>query len=294
MYVTVTSKNYNTWGSFNWEAKRTKSQVYQKTYRVTGRYEHVNGQTYYSLYDNSGRWQGYINAKATKTANGKYGVWLKEDKKVIVSSRNYKLYQNFNWKVRQNGSQVQHKMYFVKGKYHHVNGSVYYSLYNDRNQWQGYINSNATRENTGWYTNNGMIYLENGKRYGLRNGNFILVSLKQQRLWAVNNGKKIVDTPVISGKPSSPTVTGNFKIEWGKTRDTYLVGANYRSHVSYWIPFTSDNMFGLHDASWQWNGYGGNLYKLGFGSHGCVNTPLSAMKILYNTFPKGTQVIVYK
>lgn len=292
IYVIVNG-NYKTYSNFSWKTRLSSKTVKNKTYKVKGEYHHMNGYTYYSLYDINNKWQGYINSNATANVDGAQGKWIHENKKVIIHGKNYQVYQNFQWEVRQSGSQVYNKVYTVKGKYHHMNGYTYYSLYNEKGQWQGYINSNGTKNSTGWYTSNGMIYLENGKRYGLRNGNFILVSLAKQRTWGVKGGKTIVDTPIISGKPGSPTVTGNFKIEWGKTRNTYLIGANYRSHVSYWIPFTSDNMYGIHDSSWQWNGYGGNLYKLGFGSHGCVNTPISAMRTLYDAFPKGTQVIVY-
>jgi|GEM_PF-4414446 len=291
-YVTV-ARNFTTYSNFSWKHRLSPKQVKNKTFKVNGEYRHMNGDTYYSIYNINGQWQGYINAKATINVNGPEGNWISEKKKVIISSKSYDAYQGFSWKVKQTGSQIYNKVFTVKGKYNHMNGITYYSIYNDRGQWQGYIDSRGTKNNTGWYTSNGMIYLENGKRYGLRNGNFILVSLAKQRAWGVKGGKTIVDTPIISGKPGSPTVTGNFKIEWGKTRNTYLIGANYRSHVSYWIPFTSDNMYGIHDSSWQWNGYGGNLYKLGFGSHGCVNTPISAMRTLYDAFPKGTQVIVY-
>ena len=291
-YVTIVGNN-KTYSNFSWKTRLPSKSVKNKTYKVKGEYRHMNGYTYYSLYDINNKWQGYINTNSTANVDGPQGKWVRENKKIIISGRNYNAYQNFKWRVKQSGSKINNQVYTVKGKYHHMNGHTYYSLYNDKGQWQGYINSNGTKNNTGWYTSNGMIYLENGKRYGLRNGNFILVSIAKQRAWGVKGRKTIVDTPIISGKPGSPTVTGNFKIEWGKKSNTYLIGANYRSHVSYWIPFTSDNMYGIHDSSWQWNGYGGNLYKLGFGSHGCVNTPLSAMKTLYNAFPKGTQVIVY-
>lgn len=36
---------------------------YQHTYKVNGVYHHINGATYYSLYNDNNACQGYINAK---------------------------------------------------------------------------------------------------------------------------------------------------------------------------------------------------------------------------------------
>lgn len=65
-YVTVTNKNYNTWSNFSWKYRQSTKNMYNKTYTARGRYQHVNGSTYYSLYDGKGNWQGYINAAAVK------------------------------------------------------------------------------------------------------------------------------------------------------------------------------------------------------------------------------------
>ena len=42
---------------------------------------------------------------------------------------------------------------------------------------------------------------------------------------------------------------------------------------------------GLHDASWQ-SSFGGNRYKTGAGSHGCVNLPTDQAALIYNTIEK--------
>ena len=48
---------------------------------------------------------------------------------------------------------------------------------------------------------------------------------------------------------------------------------------------------GIHDASWR-SSFGGNIYTYN-GSHGCVNTPYSAVKKIYNNTTYGTPVIVH-
>ena len=63
----------------------------------------------------------------------------------------------------------------------------------------------------------------------------------------------------------------------------------YESPVSYWMPFNKG--IGLHDASWR-SEFGGSIYKTR-GSHGCVNTPYSAMKTIYENVKIGYPVVVY-
>ncbi|MBQ3858807.1 MAG: L,D-transpeptidase [Prevotella sp.] len=56
------------------------------------------------------------------------------------------------------------------------------------------------------------------------------------------------------------------------------------------MKFTSDSQ-GIHDSVWR-SAYGGNIYKTN-GSHGCVNTPLGAMRKIFKKAHVGTPVIVY-
>ncbi len=119
----------------------------------------------------------------------------------------------------------------------------------------------------------------------------ICVDRPHQTLKAYVNGREILSTPVITGRPGMSTPAGNYKIR-AKQSPSVLVGPGYRSYVRYWIPFIR-NSIGFHDASWQdARGYGGNAYLTGRGSHGCVNTPLWAVKKIYATFPVGTPVYV--
>ena len=39
--------------------------------------------------------------------------------------------------------------------------------------------------------------------------------------------------------------------------------------------------------------FGGTIY-MGSGSHGCINTPLAAVKLIYDSIEEGTPIIVYK
>ena len=122
---------------------------------------------------------------------------------------------------------------------------------------------------------------------------YVEINLKQQHMWYIKDHKIICETDVVTGNDDGyhNTPAGIYKI-FQKARNTNLVGANYVSHVDYWLGFTSSGI-GIHDASWRSaKEYGKTTYK-GNGSHGCVNTPYSAVKKIYNNISKGTYVVVY-
>ena len=126
--------------------------------------------------------------------------------------------------------------------------------------------------------------------YGKKTGNtYVEISISQQHMWAYKNGTRIATTDVVTGNyGSNDTPKGYFNI-FSKARETDLIGADYVSHVSYWMAFYGG--CGIHDASWR-SSYGGSIYK-GNGSHGCVNTPYSQVKKIYENIPYGTPVIIY-
>jgi len=121
---------------------------------------------------------------------------------------------------------------------------------------------------------------------------FILVDISDQKMVFIKNGKTLVETPVVTGTLGSrDTPRGTFKV-FSKMKDTWLTGPTWHNHVDYWMEFKSGG-WGIHDAAWRKGKFGGSIYKTD-GSHGCVNTPTQAMKIIYNNAPNGTKVVVRK
>ena len=119
---------------------------------------------------------------------------------------------------------------------------------------------------------------------------YVDVDISEQTLRYYVNGKVVLSSPVVTGRPSMPTVQGTFAI-YLKSRNTYLNGPGYHTLVSYWMPFYKG--YGLHDAVWQAK-FGGQRYKQGYGSHGCVNMPLDKARALYGMVSVGTKVIVHQ
>lgn len=142
-YVTVKSKNYQFYNNFQWGFRSNSSSYFENTYQARGIYYHQNGQSYLSVYDSKGKWLGYINKNAMTISESPQGAYKALDKYATVTSNNYDIWQNFSWKKKTHSKHYTKQTLFVKGKYHHFNGGIYYSIFNNKNQWIGYINNNA-------------------------------------------------------------------------------------------------------------------------------------------------------
>ena len=119
---------------------------------------------------------------------------------------------------------------------------------------------------------------------------YIEVSIADQYLWAYSNGEQVLSTPVVTGNLGNhSTPRGVFRILYMQ-RDATLVGEDYSSPVSFWMPLTWSGI-GLHDASWRSN-FGGSIYTYN-GSHGCINMPYWAASSLYWTYYAGTPVVIW-
>ena len=68
------------------------------------------------------------------------------------------------------------------------------------------------------------------------------------------NGKKVVETPVVTGKVGARATPQGVYMLKNKMMDVPLVGDNYVTPVKYWMPFNGG--IGLHDAVWQ-SAFGG-------------------------------------
>ncbi|MCO7163972.1 glycosyl hydrolase 53 family protein [Anaerostipes hadrus] len=143
--VKVTSKKYKVYSNFNW--KKTKTNLYKKTYVAKYKYSHQNGSTYLALYTKAGKFVGYINQKAVKrlgyATQPEQGKAYKYGKRVKITKKNYKLYKNFQWKKSK--TKVYKKTYTAKYRYKHENGYKYLALYTKSGKFVGYINSKAVR-----------------------------------------------------------------------------------------------------------------------------------------------------
>jgi len=122
------------------------------------------------------------------------------------------------------------------------------------------------------------------------------VSIAEQKIWIYKNGKLVITTDVVTGRhdTNEDTPKGLWYVMYKESPST-LEGseagnAHYSGKVDYWAPFTLSGC-GFHDASWRRN-WKKDAY-LTQGSGGCVNTPPSVMKTVYDNLEQNEPVIIY-
>ena len=127
---------------------------------------------------------------------------------------------------------------------------------------------------------------------------YIEVDLSAQHMWYIYQDNVVFETDIVTGSPGRDTPTGIFEI-LKKKRNKILTGnivpetgqPEYRTPVSYWARVTWSGI-GFHDATWQ-PAFGQEIYKQGYGSHGCINMPLEAIEKFYNLISVGCPVIIH-
>ena len=137
------------------------------------------------------------------------------------------------------------------------------------------------------------VYYQTADQYGKPDyGNtYVEINLTAQHLFLYKDGNLLLESDFVSGSSArgDDTPPGVYSITY-KQRNATLVNEDYRTPVSYWMPFNRN--IGLHDAGWR-RSYGGQIYKTN-GSHGCINLPPESAKEIYENISKGTPVICYE
>ncbi len=129
---------------------------------------------------------------------------------------------------------------------------------------------------------------ESGTDFG---DTFIEISLDQQHMWFHQNGEITVSTSVVTGTatPTRATPTGCFQV-LQVLKDHTMKGSYGESFANYVIAIMT-NGIAIHDSSWR-DSYGGDIW-LYSGSHGCINTPYSAVQEIFENVTYGVPVIIY-
>ncbi len=110
---------------------------------------------------------------------------------------------------------------------------------------------------------------------------YLEISIPNQHMWLYVNGNCTVSTDVVTGldsKPGRRTPPGLYRTTQMDT-DHWMHGEDYTVHCNYFIRLTTTGV-AVHDSTRS--AYGGEIYKTD-GSHGCINTPYSATKTIFET-----------
>lgn len=133
-------------------------------------------------------------------------------------------------------------------------------------------------------------------------GTFVVIDISDQELRLYQDNQLILTSPVVTGKPATPTNEGLFNI-YNITYDRYLIGKDYKNYIDIMMKF--DGNIGLHDAEYHTNengkfhgwrersDFGGETY-IKNGSHGCVNMPHDEVMEVSEYVGLGTKVLVKK
>ena len=127
-----------------------------------------------------------------------------------------------------------------------------------------------------------------GNDYG---DSYVEINLTAQHLFLYVDGKLVMESDFVSGDlhiEGRYTPAGAYGITYCD-KDAILRGEDYETPVAYWMPFNGD--IGMHDATWR-GSFGASIYKRN-GSHGCINLPLSAAKIIFEHVEAGFPVLCY-
>lgn len=132
------------------ETKGTTKDIYQNTYLAKRYYNPFDGHRYYSLYDHEDHWLGYLPdtgvVQTPEDGASDFGTYFSVKKAAVVKKKDYKLWRDYHFKkYKGKTTDIYKKNVYVAGQYHHFNGPVYYSIYNNANKdkWLGYVNKNA-------------------------------------------------------------------------------------------------------------------------------------------------------
>ena len=136
-------------------------------------------------------------------------------------------------------------------------------------------------------------FLQMGAAYNEVNDigdSYVEVDLTNQHVYMIIDGKLAVESDCVTGckNNGNSTPDGLYMLSHKKS-PAILVGEDYRTKVTYWMPFNRG--IGLHDATWRGR-FGGDIYVYD-GSHGCVNLPYSVAAEIYQLIYPGIPIICY-
>lgn len=147
-YATFKNNRTTIWNDVFLEKVRSHSNKYLgQILKIKGFYI-IQGQKYYTLYNSDNQWIGYVKASELNEMEDPWKLNSTSKFKVKVNRKNYSIWRNLTFKVKKSeASEHYKKVYTVKRTYYHFNGYTYYSLYDNKDQWIGYVNKDAVLKN---------------------------------------------------------------------------------------------------------------------------------------------------
>ncbi|MCJ0916458.1 trypsin-like serine peptidase [Mammaliicoccus sciuri] len=139
--VEIIKNNYTVWGDFFGKKNLDTKSIYHKVFNAKGIYKDKNNnRTYLKIYDSKGNYLGILNINATEKV-----VPQSFNKDVKIISTKYNFYHFLFDRVRNQSQNYINKKLHSKCLYKLSNGRIYYSLYDNKDKWIGYIEKEAVK-----------------------------------------------------------------------------------------------------------------------------------------------------
>lgn len=198
-------------------------------------------------------------------------------------------YQGVRNRKSKEANKIQKYMVKIKKQATIINGKTYYLVaLPGTGKAIGWVGSTSlSSSGQFWRNTTGGRYF-NVKRVKKLN---IAVSVAKQRVY-FRSGKKVIYTMMAStGKISTPTVRGHFKLMSG---GKYFWSGN--GGAKYWRAFAAGGYYFHSIPTLSANGAYGAIFGNQLGhrtSHGCIRLSVADAKWFYTNMPNGTPVYVY-
>ena len=139
--MTITAKNQPIYSNLSLTKTSGKSDAYVNKNVVVKRRYMIDGQLYYSAYTSSGDWIGYINAESFKEANKP--VAHRCVQKMTVTKKDGVIWGNLSFNSARSTTEPYYNKVVNTKYYYDIADERYYSIYDDNDQWIGYVNEDA-------------------------------------------------------------------------------------------------------------------------------------------------------
>lgn len=229
---------------------------------------HYSNGTYY--YGNDDQFDDFANKinKENSTVHKKYQIITPDDQKVMIENKTY------GWKLNNQETEKMIKKAFSTGE----------QVIDGKGAIQG-ANQDTNALGYGVNENNGL-----GKDY-------VLISIKQQKLWVIKDNQPIITLDNIvtgpSGNEDNQSSTGVWYITEKKSPGIVQArGRNsvYNYKAQYWLPLSQDG-YGICDAGWRtdWSKSAGSKGT----PHGQINLKPGDMKQVWDNVSKDEPVVIF-
>ncbi|WP_314581009.1 hypothetical protein, partial [Enterococcus gilvus] len=139
-YYSIIRNDQKIWMNLDFSEIGTTASIAKKTFNVKEWYYHFNGKKYYTLYDDKETFKGFVEEISIRKANNIGGIGQATTQYITVIQSNGTIWDDFQFINGKTTKEMYQRTYRVTEYFNHFNGSKYLSVYDNKGNWQGYLN----------------------------------------------------------------------------------------------------------------------------------------------------------